>query len=209
MPIFDTEQFKAYLGCNVADGFSGAQIQLAVDAINTTALRYMHRPEIYVDGVEYMHARSLTRNLYLKWPIVSIEEVLEDWGGYFGQVSGGFAANTELTLGEHWVRDPGNVKGPLTRIDGAYWATERGSIKVDYAYGWAEEDIPEDLKRDCMRLASIALDTATSLGPLQSETFGKYSYTLLQPGGNTGGTKFDSDLIGIRKTLGAYSIEVL
>lgn len=209
MPIIATDEFDTFLGCAIEGQFTAGQKKQAVDAINAAALRTMKRKALYFEGVEYVKGLGLTEKLWLKWPIVSIEEVFEDYSGGWGQIANTFAANSELTIGEHWVRDPDHNKSPLIRIDGCCWSDVPGSIKVNYAYGWEDADVPADMKQACLRLAAIMLQMRTRQGMLQSETFGKYSYTLLQPGGNTGDTTFDSDLIGIRRTLNAYALEAI
>lgn len=59
------------------------------------------------------------------------------------------------------------------------WPVGDGNIRVTYTAGWAEADIPADLKQACVNLvAFLAKITPQGGQSIQSESLGKYSYTL-------------------------------
>lgn len=200
--IVDMTAMQNYLDVSVNE----TKLQVIVAGVNAALLRTMHRPSLRVSGQQYLHAKSLTAKLRLNWPLISIEEVREDWEGYFGQPANRFEDDSELVLGTDFIYDPSEPKPHLIRIDGQHWATSPGSIRVNYVWGWASP--PADMMQAGMRLAALAWDQRFREGGVQSERFGQYAYELLS-GGSTGDADHDSDLISIRRTIASYALEVL
>jgi hypothetical protein len=93
-------------------------------------------------------------------PVISIQNLYEDNGGYFGQLSGGFASSSLLTRGSDYILEYTDVLDDGTNVSlsghvlkiGAFttvrpeqwlpthygkWPMGQGNIKVEYTAGWS------------------------------------------------------------------------
>jgi len=88
-------------------------------------------------------------------------------------------------LGSSWPGWSGGLttggRGTLTpvRRPGSTWTPGEGNIKVTYTAGWTSDAMPADLKQCCVELvAFLAMITGTGGQAVQSESLGRYSYSL-------------------------------
>jgi len=124
--------------------------------------------------------------------------VYEDLNAYAGQASGAFAAATELTKGSDFYLDlegesytSGETtteyshSGLLVRCSGA-WPYQARSVKVTYHGGWQAAQFDISGRAQQIKLAALhaiaynfeqtkQLATNAGVGPLVSESIGKYS----------------------------------
>jgi hypothetical protein len=121
-------------------------------------------------------------------PVVSITGVYVDAVGYYGQSAGGFAASTMLTQGQDYAlvnpnaseRNPGILQMLSALWDGtglSNWPQGQGNIKVVYVAGYTQ--VPADISQAVAMIVGQMLAQSDRGLPMQSETLGEYSYTLL------------------------------
>lgn len=121
-----------------------------------------------------------------------------DEGGLYGQASGAFAAETELTIGTHFylkLDGPGaaySLSGLLVRVDGpwsrryarhagrlaAFPAAGRGAVKVTYTGGYAT--VPRDIELAVHQLAALVRAGRAYGQAVASEGYEGYSVSFRQ-----------------------------
>lgn len=136
------------------------------------------------------------RELYLKnRPLRSVTRLYEDTGGYFAQASGAFGSGTALTLGTDYVwvvdydrnndgTDESGRNAKLIRLNDG-WPTRPGSVKVVYAAGWEQANVPNDIRQGICRTVAdwftrISDEHGNHGGRIvQSERLGDYAVTFM------------------------------
>lgn len=170
----------------------------------------------YYDGNGYL-------DLPLRFPYVSsVANVWFDPTGFYGTGSNAFSSSTLLTQGRDYspvFLSAGNAKngiirrlssplnwfwpsdwiywgqpGGLAYVQGPYWPTGLGNLKVEYTYGFST--IPDDIKLAVATAVSIIQNTTKYGYPTQSESLADYSYSLA--------ISRDAEFGTVRQLLGAY-----
>lgn len=154
-------------------------------------------------------------------PVQSITSIYLDNSAYYGEASGAFGSSTLLTAGTDYalVRDNPNagsateksLSGMVVRINGVWDAASEqivalltqgvtagiGNIKVTYVAGYAT--VPADIALACMEMVAILRAGAVTGGPLASEHYEFYDYTLASAGTDGG-----SALGSVKQLLSRY-----
>ena len=125
-----------------------------------------------------------------RFPVTAISALYVDQNGYYGHGASAFPADSEWTIGESFVPADDfadlSSKGRLVSLwntrgglFGAEWPVGVGNIKITYTAGFAT--IPDDLVQAVHQLfGEFAARFRNDNKPMmQSETHGRYSYTLL------------------------------
>ena len=73
----------------------------------------------------------------------------------------------------------GSGGGKLSSYRLPCWSRGYGNIKVQYSAGYHEDSIPADLQFAATTLSAFMLSTQPKGLPLQSESLGAYSYSVL------------------------------
>lgn len=169
----------------------------------------------YVRKYTEYYSGNGCRNLHLReTPVLSVSSVYLDPTGYYGQGANAFAAETLLVAGTDYAvrleadgigrsgvveKIAGSWSGVYMRSPGgltARMSKASGNIKTTYTAGYAP--IPADLQEACNQYAAKVRAMGDRGGPLSSEQYDYYSYTLAQ-------NHDKSDLFGsIRGMLAPY-----
>lgn len=117
-------------------------------------------------------------------------QVWEDPNAQGGQASGAFGASTLLTLGTDYyldVNETGKSRSGILRRRNGIWCSEARSIKITYKTGTLALSAGDLALVDEVILKSVAhnyrfwkstFNVNKDGSPIQSETIGKYSYTV-------------------------------
>lgn len=188
----------------IIDGCSAAIIEtIGRDIVQTT---YPSAPQ-YGKGDSGFYCGNGTRYLDLRQrPVIEsgLAVYLDATGRFGNNPDGSFAASTLLTYGTDyilhldgclpnsstkcsyvgrlerlngvWPERYGYIPGRLTpqRIPGV------GNIKVAYTAGYTLPTVPNDIKMAVCHLVGYTRRTITQGGPIQSESWEDYSYSLAQ-----------------------------
>lgn len=216
--LTDLAKLKVHLKISDADTTQDVLLEQLIDGVSQAARRITGRDFNSATRTEYYDGTG-QESLYTRHrPLTAVTSLYLDASGYAGQAAGGFAASTQLTQGtDFWVpmteateRNAGCIRiitnpfweslvysGGLAGQGRAVWPVGQGNIKLTYTAGYRV--IPDDL---AMAVHFLCAQVRTSLkvgGPVSSETFGRYSYTLLT--GNEG----SPELMTARSILAGYT----
>lgn len=192
----------ALVGLELNDALSKQLIQLLF-AAEDWVKRYCGRDFVYrATQTEYYDGTGTQELALNRFPVVvNSVTVYEDYGGYYGQASGAFAASTQLTSGSDFAvpitptwGDGLNHSGIIKRI-GRVWPYQHvrpighlsygkrqgvpGAVKVTYTAGY--QLMPHALKRAVWDLTTIMAELAPSGRLYQSESGEGYSYSQGPP----------------------------
>ena len=202
-------KLRLSLGQSTDPASDDPQMLMLLEAAETAVKRYLGRDLEQQTYTEYYDGTGRPRLLLNQRPVTAITGVWLDNAGYYGQRAGAFdAATTALTQGTDFIVRPpleqseknAGILEMITpiwfQVDGrSCWPTGQGNVKVTYTAGY--NPIPLDLQVAVHQTVAQALKMAENGAPLQEETFGEYSYTLLS------GEK-DTSLASARALLNRY-----
>jgi hypothetical protein len=181
-------RLKLALGKSVSDTSEDDRLLTLLDAAEATVARYLNRNLLQATYTEYFSGTGRPSLVLSHRPVVSVTGVYIDPVGYYGQSVGGFAASTMLTQGQDYAltnpnageRNPGILQMLSALWDGtglSNWPQGQGNIKVVYVAGYTQ--VPADVSQAVAMIVGQMLAQSDKGLPMQSETLGEYSYTLL------------------------------
>lgn len=162
----------------------------------------------YLDGTGRPLLRLKNR------PVTAITSVHVDAAGYYGHGSDSFGSTTEWVLGINYApkslaasEENAGLLLAITNSSFAgpasLWPLGAGNVKVVYTAGYAT--IPRDLELAVQLLCGVVRKSAEKGvgGPLASERFGQYAYSLLA-GQGSGASGVPGAVVESRTLLGRY-----
>lgn len=186
-------------------GYLEALIIYADQAIKS----YLKRDININQYVEYYNGNGTPNIILNQYPVYpSNLSVWFDPQGYWGQAPNAFASGTLLTQGtnyavvidsggarsnrgliqylsggpitmaQFWLPNPPLFTGKLAATRPPCWPVGQGNLKVSYVAGF--NPIPADLVYAAGMTIAYMARTMSQGGPLQSESFEAYSYSILQ-----------------------------
>lgn len=199
-------RLKLALGKSVTDTSEDDKLLTLLDAAEAAVARYLNRNLLQATYTEYFDGMGRPTLVLSHRPVVSVTGVWVDPVGYYGQSAGGFAASTALTQGADFAliapgtneKNPGTLRMLSALWDGtglSNWPQGQGNIKVTYVAGYTQ--VPADVSQAVAMIVGQMIAQAGNGLPMQSETLGEYSYTLL-----TGAS--GQLMAGARQLLNAY-----
>ena len=199
-------RLKLALGKSVTDTSEDDRLLTLLDAAEAAVSRYLNRNLLQATYTEYLDGMGRPTLVLSHRPVVSVTGVWVDPVGYYGQSEGGFASSTALTQGQDWAlmapgtneKNPGTLRMLSALWDGtglSNWPQGQGNVKVTYVAGYTQ--VPADVSQAVAMIVGQMIAQAGNGLPMQSETLGEYSYTLL-----TGAS--GQLMAGARQLLNAY-----
>ena len=181
-------RLKLALGKDVSNANEDDRLLTLLDAAESTVARYLNRNLVQATYTEYFSGTGRPSLVLSHRPVVSVTGVYIDPVGYYGQAANGFAASTMLTQGQDYAlvnpnageRNPGILQMLSALWDGtglSNWPQGQGNVKVVYVAGYTQ--VPADVSQAVAMIVGQMLAQAERGLPMQSETLGEYSYTLL------------------------------
>lgn len=181
-------RLKLALGKDVTDTSEDDRLLTLLDAAEATVARYLNRNLLRDTYTEYFNGTGRPSLVLSHRPVISVTGVYVDPVGYYGQSAGGFAASTMLTQGQDYalVNPNANERNPgiLTMLSALWdgtglsnWPQGQGNVKVVYVAGYTQ--VPADVSQAVAMIVGQMLAQSDRGLPLQSETLGEYSYSLL------------------------------
>lgn len=203
-----------------------AILNLFIAAASDAIKRFCRRPIEQATYTDYYDGSGKPRLILRNTPVQSVTSVHLDAAGYYGTATGAFAASTLLTSGVDYALEIDDNEGLgisrtgfLRRIGnssistfgnqgantsltygwkGPIWPVGTGNLKVVYVGGWAT--VPDAITQAATTLVSLMYKFRKTAGiPLTSESFGKYTYSLMT---RTGGST--PELNEVRSLLSGY-----
>lgn len=158
---------------------------------------------------QFYNGKGLPNLILLQWPVTAVTAVYVDQTGYGGQAPNAFPASTQWLQGQNFYLDTDtnattSLKALLVAIAGngvwsgdnwfgwgsytpygnklaatrkPYWPVGNKNIKVVYVAGFTT--VPSDLAFAASSLVAAMVRNQPMGGPLQSESLGSYSYSML------------------------------
>lgn len=187
-------KLRLSLGQSTDPASDDPQMLMLLEAAEASVRRYLNRDLEQQSYTEYYDGTGRPQLILRQRPVTAVSGVWLDNAGYYGQRAGAFdAATTALTQGTDFIVRPPldqseKNNGILEMITPIWFAVEgrscwpvgQGNVKVTYTAGY--NPIPLDLQVAVHQAVAQALKMAENGFPLQSETLGEYSYTLLAGG---------------------------
>jgi hypothetical protein len=189
---------------------SGTQVTLSNNASASGTVRVLFGPAVYADSGAYAgqgvnpYAAATQCLLGLDYMldvdqpdgVTSRSGILKRLGGQ--TAPGGF---WPWNWGWPYGGGPGPGRNSLTAHANPSWPDWFQSFKVVYnaGYGVGPAAMPQDLVYAAARLVAWLMRTSTVGGNLQSETLGKYQYTLMTPQQNQ-----PPEVGEVKQILGSY-----
>lgn len=166
---------------------------------------------------EYHDGDGSDRLYCRRRPLTAISALYEDEGGYYGQASGAFASDTQLTAGEDFAAprldESEENRGLIVALpalaarafargtDAAgVFPCGKGNIKATIVAGYSTVP-PALVSAICMVVAAVRKGLSEG-GIKTGETIGKYAYRLL---GMDSGTPGDSTLLVAKMTFDRFA----
>jgi hypothetical protein len=205
-PVLTTlTALKTHLGVSAEDVSQDSQLdQWLVQAeqivIGATGRRYVadRNPFEAGEATEYYSGTGMQVLALNRRPLVGVpSSVRVDPAGAFGHGPAAFAASTEWALGTAYApvsRERTEHNGAMLMALQGTWPTGYGNIRVTYAAGYTQ--VPDDLAAACHLIVGQLRQAAQRGGPVESETLGRYSYTLATDTSQVG--------VSVRGILGRY-----
>lgn len=214
MPVLTTlEKLKTHLGIPQTDLSENALLNQILAEVDISVLKFCKRGFSSAQATEYYDGTGRELLILKRRPVTAVLGVWVDSNGWYGQAAGAFATSTAWTVGEDFaspsLAESEENGGMLIAIPQAcgfeagtiprYWPEGRGNIKVTYTAGYVT--IPDDLALAVHQLAATVRKGAEhgTSGPIGSETFGEYSYSLL-----TGDRASGIEMVAARGILANY-----
>lgn len=187
MPTFTTRtELKLHLRIPSTDTSEDALLDQLISNVEASVLRYLKRgPFASTSFTEYYSGDDREMLVLRHRPVTAVSLVRVDPYGYAGQGLDAFPSTTAWTAGTDYFvpqLDASEENGSLIVAIGSNgkWPIGRGNIKITYTAGYAT--IPDDLTLAVNQMISAIRAGADKGGPVGSETFGEYSYSLLRGG---------------------------
>lgn len=225
MSLTTLAKLKTHLSIPQSDNSEDAFLNQILLEIDTAVLRFCKRDFASAAATEYYDGTGRETLILKRRPVTAVAGVWVDQAGYYGHNASGFPASSAWTIGQQFAPPslaeseqngglllalpggwPANFGGPWSGCSNFGWAAGtwpegRGNIKVTYTAGYTV--IPDDLELAVHHLAAALRSTAEKglAGPVGSETFGEYSYSLLR-GSDAGAS--GADVVMARGILAGY-----
>ncbi len=170
MALFTLTELKTFLG--ISGTTEDAQLTPMVAAVNAWVLKYLDRGIEKTTYTGELYDGTGTASLILRnYPVSAVTKVLIE-NEELKAVD--YDDRVESGTDGYWIKDADT--GILFRS--SCWPRGRGLIKVSYTAGY--DEIPDDLKYCCYRIASYLRNVQKKPG-LVAESLGSYSYSLAGP----------------------------
>lgn len=179
MPLTNLTRLKIALG--ITDDDSDDLLDQLREEAEAAAARIMRRNLMSASYTEYYDGPCSTTLILRNSPVTAVAGVWIDAYGAAGQASGSFSGDA-LTAGmDYFSRSLGEDErnpGELIRYVG--WQPGVGNIKVQYTAGYST--CPPDVQGAIHAIVARMRADIQQGRPMQSETLGAYSYSLLMGG---------------------------
>jgi hypothetical protein len=224
MSLVTVDQIKLHLG--LSDTAEDLRLQQFLDGVEAAIWQWLGRecvpgysPFESVESTEYYDGQDRQMLVLKRRPVTAVAGVWVDRTGYYGHNPTAFAdPATAWTIGQHFaptrIDETEGNPGMLCAFAGAIpswqgqaqrnpaWPRGQGNIKVTYTAGYAV--LPFDLVTAiCNVVAAVRQAAPRGMG-LESETLGRYTYTLMKSGGKSGGTVAVDEIGQALSTLARY-----
>jgi hypothetical protein len=199
MALTTVAAIKTHLGITGSD--EDAYLTQLLAGLEPAVLRWLNRLNIERATVTEFYNGGWRKYLPLRRrPVISVASVNEDVFGYGGQNPDGFRSTSLLEAGvDYWTKnleESESNPGMLVRV-GTNWADAEGAVKVVYTSGYAT--VPADIAMAVHLLAGILRNSGDKGGPIQAETIGSYSYSML-----AGSPGSSAELLQVQSLLAPY-----
>jgi len=178
MALTTREKVKSHLG--ITGATDDVLINQLIDEVSAGVELYCGRTFESATYTEYLDGTG-TAEIYLEQrPVTAITTVHVDSGGMAGHASDAFDDESEWDIGVDFFPrrlDETERNRGLLRSFRQPWHEGYANIKVVYVAGYSV--IPEDLELAVHSMIAKLRQERKAGAPLQSETLGKYSYTIL------------------------------
>lgn len=173
------------------DGLLGMLISQCSARIEAYAVRSFATAASYT---HYLSGNNTNKLILPVFPVNSITSIYLDSGAYWGQGTDPYATATLLTAGTDYALDKTpngtGANGIVLRLAGVWPAPvyrptgmitgvregANGNIKITYNAGYSS--VPADVQQACLLLCAFTSRSAKFGAPIQSESWGGYSYSL-------------------------------
>ena len=192
---------KIHLG--ISDTSADAVLTQILNSVDTACLRFLNRGGfISASHTEYHSGWNHPKLALKQRPMTAISSVRVDSGGYFGHGTNAFPSISEWTLGTHFAPTAGfsenENNGSVLMAIGGNWPEGNGNIKVVYTAGYSS--VPADLQLAVNQICAGVYNSRIQGGFVGKETFGEYSYELV----NGGDLPSGAEIASARETLARY-----
>jgi hypothetical protein len=199
MALTTVAAIKTHLGITGSD--EDAYLTQLLAGLEPAVLRWLNRLNIERATVtEYLNGGGRKYLPLKRRPVISVASVNEDIFGYGGQNPDGFGASSLLEAGvDYWTKnleESESNPGMLVRV-GTNWADAEGAVKVVYTSGYAT--VPADIAMAIHLLAGLLRNAGDKGGPIQAETIGSYSYSML-----AGSPGSSAEMMQVQSLLAPY-----
>lgn len=181
MPLTNLVRLKIHLG--ITGGSEDAALTQWLAEVEAGVQRFLLGRRLDSHTVIEYHDGPGRGTLILRQrPVTAITDVRVDAAGMGGQSANGFGATSVWEQGVSWyarslAEDESN---PGELISGIGWPLGTGNIKVTYTAGYSV--VPADVQLAVHQLVGRVREDNEHGRPVQSETLGSYSYSLLSAG---------------------------
>jgi len=196
MPTFTTlSELKLHLDIPLTDTSEDGKLNQLISEVEASVLRYLKRgPFVSTSFTEYYSGDDREMLILKHRPVTAVSLVRVDQYGYAGQGPDAFPSTSSWDVGvDYYIpqvsADEQNGSILAAIGNGGKWPLGRGNIKVTYTAGYAT--VPDDLALAVNQMIAAIRAGADKGGPVGSETFGEYSYSLLR-GGDLSSLGFDA-----------------
>lgn len=197
MPLTSTAALKLHLGLTGTG--EDAFLDQLLAGVEAGVLLYLGRNIESAAATEYYDGSGREALALRRRPVTAVASVYLDSDGVYGQQSGAFASDTLLTVGDDYgTRNlEENERNPALLVRrGGVWPVGAGNIKVTYTAGYTT--VPADIALAVHMTCAVIRESKTNGLPMQSETLGRYSYSLLA------GSSQETELTSARSILNRY-----
>ena len=168
---------KNQAGIALSDTTRDLQLRAFIDGVSDYVVRYLGREIEQRSYSEYYSGDGTVQLILRQYPVISVERVCVDLGGYFGAPAGSFATADNLVSGVDYALMAGQrgngSSGILRRVNGTWPSmpsrvlgtvqtlpgVAQGNILVEYTAGY--EQVPASL--------SMAVNSLVMRGVFQSQ----------------------------------------
>jgi hypothetical protein len=199
MALTTVAAIKTHLGITGSD--EDTYLTQLLAGLEPAVLRWLNRLNIERATVTEFYNGGGRPLLPLKRrPVISVASVNEDVDGMGGQNPDGFGSDTLLESGvDYWTKnfeENESNPGMLVRVKQG-WANAEGAVKVVYTSGYAT--VPADIALAVHLMAGLLRTAGDKGGPIQAETIGSYSYSLM-----AGAVGSSAEMMQVQSLLAPY-----
>lgn len=226
MSVVTLPELKLHLGIPVDISTENQRLQQLLNGCEEAIWQWLGRSRVpgyspfdSVEQTEYYDGQERQMLVLRRRPVTAVAGLWVDPAGYYGHNPNGFAdpatawdfgtsyAPTRLDMTEE---NPGILvafQGLVPTWQGQpsvvpAFPAGKGNIKVTYTAGYTT--LPYDLISAICNVTAAVRKAAPRGNQIETETLGRYTYTLMKSGGKSGGT-LDVDEIGMAlSTLARY-----